>query len=67
MWLIIDGASIGVTHMGPDFLLLEAPVDHPPGGASVVLQVDQTVRRWDVHLPNGIRADSNRVSIAPSL
>src|SRR5688500_13283326 len=40
MRLIVNGASISVTHMGPDFLFIESAGDHPPGNASLVLQVD---------------------------
>ena len=66
MWLILNGASIGITHMGPDFLLIESADDHPPGIATIVLRVDQSERRWDVRLPNGISAQSKRVVITPA-
>ena len=54
MRLLVNGSSIAVAQMGPDFLLVDGPIDHPPGNASLVLQVDQSERRWDVHLPEGI-------------
>ena len=60
---VLDDGSIPVAQMGPDFLLLDAPFDYPPGNAGVVLQVDQSERRWDVRLPNGISAASNRVAV----
>lgn len=66
MRLLVNGGSIPVIQMGPDFLLVDAPFDHPPGDASVVLHVDQSERRWNVHLPNGISAGSKRVAIAAS-
>ena len=53
--------------MGPDFLLVDAPINHPPGNASLILQVDQSERRWDVNLPEGISAASKRVAIAASV
>src|SRR5437773_6824785 len=67
MRLLVNGGSIPVIQMGPDFLLVDAPFDHPPGDASVVLQVDQSQRRWNVRLPNGISANSKRVAIAASV
>jgi hypothetical protein len=67
MRLLVNGCSISVAQMGPDFLLLEAPVKHPPGEATMVLQVDQSERRWNVRLPNGISAESKRVEIAMRL
>jgi hypothetical protein len=64
MRLLVNGGSISVLQMGPDFLLVEEPFDHPPGNASVILRVDQSERRWNVRLPNGISSCSKRVAIA---
>jgi hypothetical protein len=61
--LLFCGHSIPVAQLGPGFLLLDAPADHPPGPASIVLRVDQSERRWDVRLPQGISAASKRVAI----
>ena len=64
MRLIVNGASIRITQMGPDFLFVESASNHPPGEATIVLQVDGSERRWNVHLQNGISAESKRVAIA---
>lgn len=64
MRLLVNGLSLPVAQMGPDFVLLDSPVNHPPAAASVVLQVDQSERRWNVKLPNGISAGQKRVAIA---
>ena len=64
MHLLVNGLSLPVAQMGPDFILLDSPINHPPTAASMVLQVDQKERRWNIHLPNGISAKSNRVEIA---
>lgn len=61
MQLIIDDESISITHMGPDFLIVESPTEHPPGEATIVLQVDQSERRWAVCLPNGVHPGQKRV------
>jgi hypothetical protein len=66
MLLLVNGDAISIVQMGPDFLLLERPFDHPPVTASVVLHVDESERRWNVHLPHGISAGSKRVAIAAS-
>ena len=67
MRLIINGSSVSITHMGPDFLFVEGGHDHPPGPATIVLQVDQTERRWQVNLPDGISKASTRVALALSM
>jgi hypothetical protein len=64
MQLLVNGGTVPVSQMGPDFLLVDAPFDHPPAEASVVLRVDNSERRWNVRLPNGISAASKRVAIA---
>lgn len=63
MRLLVNGLSLPVLQMGPDFLLVDQPVNHPPTAASVVLQVDQSERRWNVTLPEGISVGINRVAI----
>jgi hypothetical protein len=62
--LLLNELSLPVAQLGPDFLLLDNPVDHAPAVAAVVMQVDESERRWNVHLPDGISADNNRVPIA---
>ncbi len=64
MRLLLNGFSIPVRQMGPDFLLLNSPVNHPPTDASLILKVDQSERCWNVHLPEGISTASRRVAIA---
>jgi hypothetical protein len=61
--LWIDGGSVPVAQLGPDFLFLDVPFEHPPSNARLVLQVDQSERQWDICLPNGISAATNRVTI----
>ena len=66
MRLIVNGASISITQMGPDFLFVESATDHPPGEATIVLQVDGSERQWQVRLPDGISKASKRVALALS-
>jgi len=66
MRLIVNGASISITQMGPDFLFVESATDHPPSEATIVLQVDGSERQWQVRLPDGISKASNRVALALS-
>ncbi len=64
MQLIINGESMDITHMGPDFLIVESPREYPPGEATILLQVDQSERRWTVRLPVGLQTGRSRVSIS---
>jgi len=64
MRLLENGLHLSVAQMGPDFVLVEAPVDHGPAVATLVLQVDQNERRWNVRLPDGVSAENHRVQIA---
>lgn len=64
MTLLLAGGEIPVAQLGPDFLFLDSPTDHPPSDASLVLQVDESRRQWDIRLPEGISAGSPRVAIA---
>lgn len=64
MRLLVNGFSIPVSQMGGDFLLIDSPVNHPPADASLILQVDESERRWNVRLPEGMSAVSKRVAIA---
>jgi len=64
MRLIVNGTSIRITHMGPDFLFVESPTDHPPCEGSIMLRVDDSESQWGVRLPEGISKDSKRVALA---
>ena len=64
MRLLVNGTSLPVAQLGPDFLLLKAPIDHPPSDATVILCLDENERRWQVRLPEGIVARSRRVTFA---
>lgn len=67
MKLLVNGSSIPVVQMGPDFVLVNEGIDHPPADARLVLQVDESERTWNVHLPNGISSGSKRVVISASV
>ena len=64
MRLLVNGLSLPVAQMGPDFVLVDAPVNHGPADGVMVLEVDQNERRWNVRLPDGMSAENHRVQIA---
>ena len=64
MRLQVNGSTIRILQMGHDFLFLESPIDHLPTDASIVMQIDDSEKCWDVRLPDGISAHSERVTIS---
>jgi len=64
MQLLFKGCCIPIAKMGPDYIVVNSASDHLPCNASIVLKVDDRERRWDVHLPQGIPAGSNRVALS---
>ncbi len=64
MQLLVNGATLSIGQMGPDFLLLDATMDHPPSEAMIVFSVDGNERRWKVSLPEGLSRGQDRVAIA---
>ncbi len=63
MRLLVNGASFRIAQMGPDFLFVESPGDHPPASATIEMQVDGSQRAWRVTLPQGMKADNGRVAL----
>ena len=59
MNVLVNGLILPESQMVPDFVLLNAPVNHAPAAATVMMQVDENERRWSVHLPKGISAEKN--------
>lgn len=63
MRLLLDDQSFRIAQMGPDFLFVESPENHPPCRAAIELQVDGSRRVWEVDLPQGMRFGETRVSL----
>ena len=64
MRLLLNGSSIPVVQMGPDFLILQSATEYPPSDATLELCIDTNERRWKVRLPNGISSASRTVTIS---
>ena len=65
MRLLVNGTSFRIAQMGPDFLFVESPSDHPPARAIIEMQVDGSQRTWEVLLPQGMKSGNERVVLAP--
>jgi hypothetical protein len=63
MELRLNGSVLKISQLGPDFLMLAQPVDHPPAHAEIVMSIDGKQSRWAVRLPAGLSAASRRTDI----
>jgi hypothetical protein len=64
MHLSVSGHVFSIGQLGPDFIILDDPTDHPPADAEITFSIDGRVRRWSVLLPNGISLGQARTRIA---
>ncbi|HAB14912.1 MAG TPA: hypothetical protein DCE44_00530 [Verrucomicrobiales bacterium] len=63
MRLLLNGRIFRIAQMGPDFLFVESPGDHPPARATIEMQVDDSRRTWEVNLPQGMKVEDHRVAL----
>jgi hypothetical protein len=63
MELRINGSVLPIGQLGPDFIILDEPIAHPPSEAEIAVSIDGRERRWKVQLPEGIRLDKSTTSI----
>ena len=64
MHLSVNGHMLSIGHLGPDYVILDDPIDHPPTDAQISLSVDGKVRRWGVRLVEGSSASQARTRIS---
>lgn len=55
--------TLSIAQLGPNFLILQDKVAVPPGTGTIILQVDESERRWSVRLPEGIDIAKQRAPI----
>jgi hypothetical protein len=59
--LRLNGTTLQVAQVAPDWCILMEPIDHPPCDAEMVLHIDGHRRSRNVKLPVGISKNSKRV------
>jgi hypothetical protein len=64
MELCVNGHRLRIGQLGPDFLILDDLVDHPPGHADITMSINGRVSRWPVQLPDGVSTQRARTRIA---
>jgi hypothetical protein len=64
MHLRVNGQVFSIGQLGPDFMILDNPADHPPAEAEIELSIDGRVQRWLVQLPDGVQAGQPETRLA---
>ena len=64
MQLCVNGYVLSIGQLGPDFIILENPTDHPPAEAEIAVWIDGRERRWNVQLPEGIKSEKPETKTA---
>ena len=64
MQLYVNGEALPIAQLGPDFLILKSPCEHPPARAEIVMSIDGNEKRWKVHLVEGIAVGHRKTRIA---
>ena len=50
--LTVNGRVLPVAQLGPDFIELRTPIDHPPTAGQIELSIDGFRKHWAVELPD---------------
>jgi hypothetical protein len=64
MKLRIGGHDLPIAQLGPDFLILKSPTDHPPAEGEITMSIDGDISCWPVHLNEGISVSQRRTKIS---
>ncbi len=65
MELRLNGQSVAICQMGPDFVVLEQPFEHPPVDAELFVQIDESQDIWSVRLVEGISPTRRKTKTVP--
>ena len=65
MHLRLNGHVLPIAQLGPDFLVLKDPIDHPPAEAEIDMSIDTDRKSWRVYLTNGLAVGTRKSRIAP--
>jgi hypothetical protein len=64
MQLSLNGLTMSIAQLGPDFIIIRDRKDHPPSVAQIAVWIDDHERRWNVNLPEGIQANRDKTRIS---
>ncbi len=61
--LLVKDQVLAVAQLGPDFLILRHPADHPPAAGELFVSIDGLEKRWPVYLADGIKITERKTRI----
>jgi hypothetical protein len=64
MELCVNGLVLPIAQLGPNFLVLESLIDHPPVDAEIGMWIDGREDRWRVRLAEGIKRGQRKTAIS---
>ncbi|MBI3407331.1 MAG: hypothetical protein HY040_03115 [Planctomycetes bacterium] len=64
MELRLNGHILPIAELGPNFLVLRTPIDHPAGDAEISLSIDGEEECWPVWLADGIILEKRETKIS---
>ena len=56
MHLRVNGHVLAIGQLGPNFIILDDLLDHPPCEGEIFLSIDGRLKSWPVNLPDGLAA-----------
>jgi hypothetical protein len=62
--LYLNGRVLAIGQLGPNFLMLDNPIDHPPADAEIFLSIDGHEKRWRIRLIDGISSTKPKTRIS---
>jgi len=65
--LAVNGIVFNVAQLGPDFIVIRDPADHPRSIAELTMSIDGSLRHWPVDLVDGINMSQRKTRIVPIL
>jgi hypothetical protein len=67
MALYVCGRTLPIAQLGPNFLVLANPIDHPPTDAEISMSIDGHEERWPIRLGAGIKVSERKTVISKPL
>ncbi len=64
MELRVNGSTLAIGQLGPNFIILDNPPAHAPTEGEIHMWIDDEFSHWHVQLPDGIDPTQIRTKIA---